>query len=237
MEEAAAADVKATFEQWELFLAIVRNNYMRHDELTQLLNTRFRQLPAGLTVLDLGSGDGFMAYEALRDVDVAEYHAVDLSEEALRRLSVGTPAWQGRRTLHQGSFHDNLPALPDSQFDVVLASYSLHHLADDETDHVLAQIARVLKPAGWFVWTDCVRNEAESRGEYHLRLEEAVRNRWTHLTRLQQDQTVEHIRSRDLPVTLSSMTSLAAEYGLTKCQPVFQDEFFGSWVFCRPGAG
>jgi len=233
MDRSAAADVKATFEQWELYRAIIHNNFMRHAELTRLLDARFRQLPAGVVILDLGSGDGYMAYESLRDVDVVEYHAVDLSAEALRRVTTETPAWEGRRVLHAGSFVDILPSLAGSHFDVVLASYSLHHLTDEETDHVLAQITRLLKPTGWFVWTDSVRGEHESRDEYLRRLEFEIRTHWVGLSPQQQEQAFEHIWSRDFPVTLSVIRSRTAAHGLSECEQVYRDELFGSCVFRR----
>ncbi|MFC6632080.1 class I SAM-dependent methyltransferase [Microbulbifer taiwanensis] len=108
-------------------------------------------LQAGQRVLDLGCGEGRHAIHLLvsEAVDVV---GIDLSIDDVRTASerakpfVGEPQTPGRLLLGVG----NGLQLPfaDNSFDVVICSEVLEHILDYRG--VLAEIDRVLKPAGIF---------------------------------------------------------------------------------------
>jgi SAM-dependent methyltransferase len=93
----------------------------------------------GERVLDLGCGTGrFVA--ALRDAG-ADAVGVELAETALRRARANAPGADLRLVEPDGS----LP-LDHGSVDLVWCSEVLEHVAD--TEHLLLEVRRVLRPAG-----------------------------------------------------------------------------------------
>jgi SAM-dependent methyltransferase len=93
----------------------------------------------GERVLDLGCGTGrFVA--ALRDAG-ADAVGVELAETALRRARLNAPGADLRLVEPDGS----LP-LEHGSVDLVWCSEVLEHVAD--TEHVLLEVRRVLRPGG-----------------------------------------------------------------------------------------
>ena len=94
-------------------------------------------------VLNIGVGSGHFEESAL--ACGWEVHSLDPDATALERLSaVGV-------TAHVG-YIEQMP-LDSAQFDAVVASEVLEHLHDSQRAAGLREIARVLKPGGWFLGT------------------------------------------------------------------------------------
>lgn len=92
----------------------------------------------GASVLDLGCGSGMLALLKRKGVKLA---GVDLSEQC---------AWRARRNGYDEALASGLTNLPfaDSSFDYVVSLDVLGHITFEDKDEVLAEIRRVLKPAG-----------------------------------------------------------------------------------------
>jgi SAM-dependent methyltransferase len=104
----------------------------------------------GMTVLDLGCGEGRHAFEAYRrgaTVLAVDWgtHEVSTTREWLGAIAAAGEAPAGATA---GAARADLRALPvpDGSVDRVIASEVLEHIPDDRT--ALAEIARVLKPGG-----------------------------------------------------------------------------------------
>ena len=104
----------------------------------------------GERVLDLGSGGGRHAFEAMRHgarVTALDYSAADLKDVtavAGAMLEAGEVAYAQWAGVVNGDALD-LP-FPDGTFDRVIVSEVLEHVWDDE--RALTEIARVLRPGG-----------------------------------------------------------------------------------------
>ena len=94
-------------------------------------------------VLNIGVGSGHFEQTAL--ARGFEVHALDPDSVAIERLT--TAGVIG----HVGYIEKM--ALGDKQFDAVVASEVLEHLHDEQRAAGLREIARVLKPGGWFLGT------------------------------------------------------------------------------------
>lgn len=111
-----------------------------------------------------------------------------------------------------------------------IPNYSLHHLSQSQKKQTLAEICRVLKPDGSFVWTDIVLEEDEVRQGSLKRLERIMRN-WTGLTPAQIERGIAHIWDSDFPESFAWMSSQLAKHGWKEAKEILRNETFGSWVF------
>jgi demethylmenaquinone methyltransferase/2-methoxy-6-polyprenyl-1,4-benzoquinol methylase len=107
-------------------------------------------LLAGSRLLDLGTGTGDLAREALRHQPACQVTAGDFT---LNMMLVGKQryapahAWTGADAL-------NLP-FPDASFDALVSGFLMRNVVD--LDRALAEQRRVLKPGGRFVCLDTTK--------------------------------------------------------------------------------
>jgi SAM-dependent methyltransferase len=104
----------------------------------------------GMTVLDLGCGEGRHSFEAFRrgaSVVAVDWGASEV-ETTKRWLSAIAEAGEARDGARFEVVRGDLRALPvpDASVDRVIASEVLEHIPDDAA--AMAEIARVLKPGG-----------------------------------------------------------------------------------------
>lgn len=104
-------------------------------------------VPAGPSwVLDIGAGTG---YARRLFPSEARYFALDLDTAMLR---------SSRQPLPIQSEATRLPLI-DACMDIVLCKQVSHHVPDDRLDGLFAEIARVLRPTGTFLFMDAVRTD------------------------------------------------------------------------------
>lgn len=97
-------------------------------------------------VLEIGCGTGNLLTALGRRRPELATLGIDPDPAALRRARRKA----ARRRLpirYDRAFADELP-VPDASFDVVLSSFMLHHLDDDERLRTLREVRRVLRPGG-----------------------------------------------------------------------------------------
>jgi 2-polyprenyl-6-hydroxyphenyl methylase/3-demethylubiquinone-9 3-methyltransferase len=107
---------------------------------------------SGKAVLDLGCAGGFMA-EALDDRG-AQVTGIDPAADAIATARAHA-AETGRSIRYDTGVGEALP-YPDASFDAVVCVDVLEHVAD--LSRVLAEVTRVLKPGGLFLFDTINRN-------------------------------------------------------------------------------
>lgn len=127
--------------------------------LTGKVPPLWARFPEGLhveNVLEIGSGYGriplYLAHE--HRLTWSSYCAIDISETMLRRLLEYRRRFAlvpGGRIVPIGISADALPLQADS-FDLVLSSAVFLHMGKGHVMRTLAEIARVLRPGGSFVF-------------------------------------------------------------------------------------
>lgn len=234
MADPALARVKEVFEQQGMYNAVVDGGYMHHRELAAALAAWTATHSAPLRVVDLGCGDAWLAAHAWHGSAVEHYLGVDMSEASIARAGERlADLWPGRFELIVGELAATLRGVPDASANVVLASYSIHHLSSDGKRALLTDCRRVLVPGGAFVWIDAVRRDDEARDAYITRLTHAVERDWTALTSDQRDKACAHIRESDFPETMSWMRDAAARAGFRLEEQFLTAEFFAALRFAR----
>jgi 2-polyprenyl-6-hydroxyphenyl methylase / 3-demethylubiquinone-9 3-methyltransferase len=162
-----------------------------------VLGRRYGDGLAGLRVLDIGCGGGFLAEEfAALGCQVT---GVDPSA-----ASIGTArahaAGRGLRIDYRVGTGEQLPA-PDAAFDVACCCDVLEHVPD--VDRVISETARVLKPGGLYLF-DTINRTLASR-----LLAIKVMQQWR-LTRL----TDVAIHDWDMFITPAELASILQRHGL-----------------------
>ena len=134
---------------WDSIRSAQHGDELRHLALLELV-------PRDLTVLDVGTGTGFMLLGIAQRV--ARVVGVDRSQAMLDQAAANLAA-AGMRNVHlrQGE----MEALPveDASVDVVLANMALHHAL--EPRRAIVEMARVLRPGGRVVLTDLARHDLD----------------------------------------------------------------------------
>jgi len=190
------------FNSWDLYKNIVLNNWMRHEQMAQFIHKSSTGLQ--LKVLDLGCGDGQMARQGLCDCQIEKYVGIDLSQDALDHLKRAGGLGPNPQTV-LGDIQESIQQLPDQSFDLVLASYSLHHFQSDQKLVVLKEIRRILSPKGLFLWIDIACLEEEDRSGYLSRIEHEIESKWILMPPKHREDAIEHIFHHDFPEKQSWM--------------------------------
>ncbi|MBL1142219.1 MAG: malonyl-ACP O-methyltransferase BioC [Proteobacteria bacterium] len=102
-----------------------------------------------LSILDLGSGTGYGASLLKHQFKKAQIYQTDLSEEMLKRARKKTVRFLSKQRFLCADA--NKIPLPDNSIDLVFSNLMLQWCNDP--DNVFAEIKRVLKPKGVFLFT------------------------------------------------------------------------------------
>jgi SAM-dependent methyltransferase len=211
--DSSISRVKATFENWAMYEAVIRHNYMFHNQLVAALKTIAAEISGSLRIVDLGCGDSWLAAHAFRDSQVESYFGVDLSESAIERAKSNVASWASRACLSCDNIAECVAMLPENSANLILASNSLHHFEGHGKIAILQTCFRILKPGGVLCWIDPARNDGESREEFLARLTNVMQHEWIGLSQDQRDRATQHVWSSDYPETERWMRKNTEEAG------------------------
>jgi malonyl-CoA O-methyltransferase len=124
-------------------------NSLLQQTVTDRLVESFEQInikPS--SILDLGAGTGYGSKKLKQQFKKARYYQLDLSAEMLKISRKQTPIFFSKNHFVCADAN-NIP-LPDKRFDVVFSSLMLQWC--NNSDAVFAEINRVLKPGGVFIF-------------------------------------------------------------------------------------
>lgn len=101
------------------------------------------------SVLDIGCGNGRNLVYLAQNFGTKGV-GIDISSEAISRaknLSAGLPISYEVKNISKG-----IPFIADKSQTIVLDMMVSHYLKEEDRDHLVSEIHRVLKPDGWFFW-------------------------------------------------------------------------------------
>jgi len=135
-----------------------RGVFLRH---TGCLPIRFRDA----TVLDVGSGTGFWV-EVWKSLGVRSITASDITSFAVENLRVAHP---GIKTI-QFDISDSRKAEDmGEKYDLISAiDVMFHIISDRDFDRALANVAQLLKPSGFFIFSDNFVHKATARSSHQV---------------------------------------------------------------------
>lgn len=223
-------------EQWQLYQKVLNENYMGHREIYNVLHdflVKYYNKP--FSVLDLGCGDASFSSQVLLDTKINSYCGIDLSEPALEIARSNMEKVPGEKTFIQENLFDLVLQLEvnlKDNFDVILASFSLHHLSLEQKECLIAKLPNLLKANGVFLLIDIVRLPGEDRENYIRRYLENVRQYWSLLTPQEFFKVEEHISSSDFPETQEALYSLAQKYMFSQVNCLYSDPLDTAQLLC-----
>jgi ubiquinone/menaquinone biosynthesis C-methylase UbiE len=138
---------RAVVEEYDRLAGIYDTRWSFYNEATARETMRRLRLEPGDRVLDVGCGTGILLGALAAAYSEAGLSGIDASPEM---LGVARRRLGDRADLRQGWAHE-LP-WEDRSFDLVVCSSVLHYLRSPEP--ALAEMRRVLRPAGTVVITD-----------------------------------------------------------------------------------
>ena len=213
------------FAQWRVYQKLVENDYMGHEQLFESLladiKNRFHEPVA---ILDLGCGDTTPIQSLLRNIRVEHYCGLDQSETALDYADAQlSPAGISYRLL-EGDILETADRI-SGLFDLIIASFSLHHLQDPASKQLVLQAGRqLLKPGGIFAVIDVFLDDNESRDDYLDRFEHQARENYCNLSDSEMTTLITHVRGCDFPETVATYQALAIRAGFSQARPLLRDE-------------
>ncbi len=208
------------FSEWRTYEKVVTHDYMHHAVYFDDLAAELGQRATGPTaVLDLGCGDARPAIPLLERLDVARYVGIDESPEALRCAAL---ALEGSSFSVEFCTSDMMHGIDviEGKFDLIIASYSLHHLTAEAKRSMLAKCRDRLTADGIVAVIDVFLLPGETRGNYIQRWHENARLRFVTLAEAELTMLLEHVAARDLPETVATYQSLAGDAGFTSARVV-----------------
>lgn len=211
------AEAARWFNQWHVYRSIVDNDWMCHREIfSAIKHWVLLRHPGPFTLLDLGCGDAGFIRGTFTDTGLWAYTGVDASQAALAKAR---EELSGARFQVQLLEADLLAYLGDrgendrQSFDVILASYAVHHLPVREKQEFFRLAHAGLAPGGSLLFADVFRRGEESREEYLRAYVGMMREAWAGLDGDSLASTTEHVLQRDFPETLRAMQDMAREAG------------------------
>jgi len=211
------------FDEWTTYEKLVANDYMHHREFfASLMDDVEARLEQPLSVIDIGCGDAQPVLPLLRRFEIESYVGVDQSQPAIDRAHELLTEEAVSFDLLQGSMLEELKIM-DGQFDLAIASFSLHHLESYDKQVVLHECRRLLRPSGTLAVIDVFLEEDESRATYFERWQRNARESFTALAASELDALIDHARSCDIPEAVSDYREFGASAGFAAATLVRQD--------------
>lgn len=192
-------------ERWQTYRTVVDHDLMEHHAITsacaatlQSWFTDHPDRPGHARLLDLGCGDLAQMAPIFGGLPLGGYVGVDLTEPvlSLARTALGPVPFAVE--FH----HRDVRAFIDTShenFDLVHASFVLHHLEDEDKTEFLAALRQRIEPDGLFLWTDVFRIPGESREEYLARYCARIKTEWDAISADARDTIAGHIKEFDFP--------------------------------------
>ncbi|KGF73812.1 ubiquinone biosynthesis protein UbiE [Neosynechococcus sphagnicola sy1] len=219
-------------DQWHLYQKVLHHNYMGHREVYGVVHDLLlQQFHHPFSLLDLGCGDAEFISQALVETPIATYTGVDLSATALAIAQENLAALPCQSTWVQDDFFDWVQNY-EHPFDLILVSFSLHHLSLAQKDLVMGRLSQLLKPAGVLMLIDICRRPEEDRETYLRRYMAAVQQDWSRLTPQEYQMVESHITICDFPETQITLTELGHRHGFQSVTCQYQDPADTTLLLC-----
>jgi len=154
-----------------------------HPNRTKMAEIVCAMLPfppgAEITVLDLGTGTGFLVARLLQAFPRAQIIAVDGAAAMMHQAQARLGAKSKQLIWKIGSFQQLADDNDLPELDAVVSSFALHHLAAEEKRRLYHALCAKLRDGAWFVNADILIAPYEEIEARYLHLRQVgIQKRW-----------------------------------------------------------
>jgi SAM-dependent methyltransferase len=204
--------------QWEVYRKFLTYDYLSNAEATATLRAFLTgEVARPYRFVDLACGDASGIVTALEATPIEQYRGVDLSAPALALARNNLAVLPCTVKLDEADFST---AMRDPA-DIVWISLSLHHLDTDAKLAFMREVRAALAPQGAFLAYEPTRRDGEDRAAYLDRFEDIGRRDWTELSETEFAEALKHVRTCDLPETVSDWERLGREAGFASSRQLY----------------
>jgi ubiquinone/menaquinone biosynthesis C-methylase UbiE len=209
-------------QQWEIYRKFLTHNYLSNAGAYEHLRTFLdSNITRPFALLDLACGDASGIVEALKGTPIASYRGIDLSGPALEHAHKNLEQLPCRAELVQADFATAMRA-PQRGADIVWISLSLHHLDTDDKRTLMREVRNGLNEGGAFLIYEPTQQDGETRAAYLDRFEEIGQKNWKALSPQEFAEAINHVRTCDLPETISNWIELGRDAGFTRVSELYK---------------
>ena len=208
--------------QWDVYRKFLKYDYLSNAaDAAALRAFHTGEVARPYRFLDLACGDASGIVPALAETPIEQYRGVDLSAPALALAKDNLGALPCTAMLDEADFSTAMRGQRQAA-DIVWISLSLHHLDTDAKLAFMREVRQGLEPGGAFLIYEPTRRDGEDRPAYLDRFEDIGRRAWTELTPLEFADALKHVRTCDLPETVSAWERLGREAGFASSRELYK---------------
>lgn len=233
--DSGEAAMEIFLNQWEIYQKYLRQNYLSNREACGVLRSYVAdELGRPYRLLDLACGDASGIAAALHDTDIAHYRGIDLAPPAIAHAERHLEKLPCDVELEMADFVEAVCDNPQP-IDIAWVSLSLHHFPTDVKLSVMRAVREHLAPDGALLIYEPTCRDGEDRAAWLERFEQVAKRDWSDLTPEEFAGSLDHVRTCDLPETVSDWVSLGHQAGFSSVEQRFQDPWDLFRIFCfRP---
>lgn len=211
---------------------VINKNYMAHKEILLWLENNYPDFLENTSILELGCGDAYVMGKIAEIYPINTYIGIDLSDQALSFAEKNLQGKVSEFKLVSSDMQNGIKEI-SRKFDIVFASYSIHHLQSHEKEILFNQLSQMLKENGHFFLIDVLKRNGETRASYFKRCFDYFDECWTELSPRQVGLVKEHVSNFDYPESFESTIKLLSDQGFQLKSKTYLDEnkFYGGMHF------
>jgi len=231
--EVKLEEIKAFFDDWDLYTKVIEQNYMIHAEVLAYIMRRLTELGwSDLSVLEVGCGDAHVVSELSRFVNIERYCGIELSKIALEFATTKLKGKVEDPILINGEMAEEVSGV-EGKFDLILAGYTIHHLDKAGKQAFLAALRKKLYPGGLLIVYDIVHRQEETKEDYINRAVDFFDSEWNAFSSEQLASIRDHMTQNDIPESWEGWRNAAIESGYGKQRFPYYDQnrLFGIMEF------
>ena len=210
------------FEQWNIYQSVIKNNYMFHAQIIDILKTEVDYLNSP-SILDLGCGDSYVVKKILDEKVKIHYTGIDSSSMAIQSSKNNLCHFKGEVSHIQGDFLEELRKI-ETTFDMIISGYSLHHLSREYKEEFFSLISNVISDNGIFIFYDIELNQNETIVDFLNRACEIFSNEWDVFNTNEIEKIVGHVQQSDIPESEEFYINNITKAGVLSSRKVFEDK-------------